>query len=224
MGEIVLNANEISKSYYNGENKLNVLKGFSLSVEDGQMLTIMGHSGSGKSTALNILGTLDKPDSGILEIKGVDTSTLNSKEIAILRNRDLGFIFQFHHLLPEFTALENVLIPTWIKGESDFETEAIDLFQTLGIVDKIHYFPTKLSGGERSRVATIRAIINKPCVIFAEEPTGSLDEKNSTKLIDLLCQINRDFNQSIVMTTHNPDIASIGHKQYRLEDGSLNKV
>ena len=224
MGKIVLNANEISKSYYNGENKLNVLKGFSLSVEDGQMLTIMGHSGSGKSTALNILGTLDKPDSGILEIKGVDTSTLNSKEIAILRNRDLGFIFQFHHLLPEFTALENVLIPTWIKGESDFETEAIDLFQTLGIVDKIHYFPTKLSGGERSRVATIRAIINKPCVIFADEPTGNLDEKNSTKLIDLLGQINRDFNQSIVMTTHNPDIASIGHKQYRLEDGSLNKV
>ena len=224
MGEIVLNANEISKSYYNGENKLNVLKGFSLSVEDGQMLTIMGHSGSGKSTALNILGTLDKPDSGILEIKGVDTSTLNSKEIAILRNRDLGFIFQFHHLLPEFTALENVLIPTWIKGESDFETEAIDLFQTLGIVDKINYFPTKLSGGERSRVATIRAIINKPCVIFADEPTGNLDEKNSTKLIDLLGQINRDFNQSIVMTTHNPDIASIGHKQYRLEDGLLNKV
>ena len=224
MGEIVLNANEISKSYYNGENKLNVLKGFSLSVENGQMLTIMGHSGSGKSTALNILGTLDKPDSGILEIKGVDTSTLNSKEIATLRNRDLGFIFQFHLLLPEFTALENVLIPTWIKGESDFETEAIDLFQTLGIVDKINYFPTKLSGGERSRVATIRAIINKPCVIFADEPTGNLDEKNSTKLIDLLGQINRDFNQSIVMTTHNPDIASIGHKQYRLEDGSLNKV
>ena len=188
------------------------------------MITIMGQSGSGKSTALNILGTLDKPDSGNLEIKGIDTDTLNNKDIAKLRNRDLGFIFQFHHLLPEFTALENVLIPTWIKGEFDFEAKAIDLFQTLGIADRIHHFPNKLSGGERSRVATIRAIINKPCVLFADEPTGNLDEKNSTKLIDLLGQINRDFNQSIVITTHNPEIASIGNKKYKLEEGLLNKV
>ena len=204
MGKIILKANEIRKSYKNGENKLNVLNGLSLLIEDGEMITIMGQSGSGKSTALNILGTLDKPDSGNLEIKGIDTDTLNNKDIAKIRNRDLGFIFQFHHLLPEFTALENVLIPTWIKGEFDFEAKAIDLFQTLGIADRIHHFPNKLSGGERSRVATIRAIINKPCVLFADEPTGNLDEKNSTKLIDLLGQINRDFNQSIVITTHNP--------------------
>ena len=224
MGKIVLKANEIYKSYKNGEKKLNVLNGLSLLVEDGEMITIMGQSGSGKSTALNILGTLDKPDSGSLEIKGIDTDTLNNKDIAKLRNRDLGFIFQFHHLLPEFTALENVLIPTWIKSEFDTEAKAIDLFQTLGIADRIHHFPTKLSGGERSRVATIRAIINKPCVLFADEPTGNLDEKNSTKLIDLLGQINRDFNQSIVITTHNPEIASIGNKQYKLEEGLLNKV
>ena len=224
MGKIVLKANRICKSYKNGENKLNVLNGLSLLIEDGEMITIMGQSGSGKSTALNILGTLDKPDSGNLEIKGIDTDTLNNKDIAKLRNRDLGFIFQFHHLLPEFTALENVLIPTWIKGEFDFEAKAIDLFQTLGIADRIHHFPNKLSGGERSRVATIRAIINKPCVLFADEPTGNLDEKNSTKLIDLLGQINRDFNQSIVITTHNPEIASIGNKQYKLEEGLLNKV
>ena len=224
MGKIVLKANQICKSYKYGENKLNVLNGLSLLIEDGEMITIMGQSGSGKSTALNILGTLDKPDSGNLEIKGIDTDTLNNKDIAKLRNRDLGFIFQFHHLLPEFTALENVLIPTWIKGEFDFEAKAIDLFQTLGIADRIHHFPNKLSGGERSRVATIRAIINKPCVLFADEPTGNLDEKNSTKLIDLLGQINRDFNQSIVITTHNPEIASIGNKQYKLEEGLLNKV
>ena len=224
MGKIVLKANEICKSYKNGENNLNVLNGLSLLIEDGEMITIMGQSGSGKSTALNILGTLDKPDSGSLEIKGIDTETLNNKDIAKLRNRDLGFIFQFHHLLPEFTALENVLIPTWIKGEFDFEAKAIDLFQTLGIEDRIHHFPNKLSGGERSRVATIRAIINKPCVLFADEPTGNLDEKNSTKLIDLLGQINRDFNQSIVITTHNPEIASIGNKKYKLEEGLLNKV
>ena len=224
MGKIVLKANQICQSYKNGENKLNVLKGLSLLIEDGEMITIMGQSGSGKSTALNILGTLDKPDSGNLEIKGIDTETLDNKDIAKLRNRDLGFIFQFHHLLPEFTALENVLIPTWIKGEFDFEAKAIDLFQTLGIADRIHHFPNKLSGGERSRVATIRAIVNKPCVLFADEPTGNLDEKNSTKLIDLLGQINRDFNQSIVITTHNPEIASIGNKQYKLEEGLLNKV
>ena len=224
MGIIVLKANQICKSYKNGENKLNVLNGLSLLIEDGEMITIMGQSGSGKSTALNILGTLDEPDSGNLEIKGIDTDTLNNKDIAKLRNRDLGFIFQFHHLLPEFTALENVLIPTWIKGEFDFEAKAIDLFQTLGIADRIHHFPNKLSGGERSRVATIRAIINKPCVLFADEPTGNLDEKNSTKLIDLLGQINKDFNQSIVITTHNPEIASIGNKKYKLEEGLLNKV
>ena len=180
-----------------------------------------GQSGSGKSTALNILGTLDKPDSGVLEINGVNIDNLNENDISSLRNKDLGFIFQFHHLLPEFTALENVMVPTWIKGDYNYETKAIKLFQTLGLIDRVHHLPSQLSGGERSRVATIRAIINKPCVLFADEPTGNLDKKNSLKLIDLLGQINRDFSQSIVLTTHDPDVASIGDKQYKLENGSL---
>ena len=221
MGEVVLNAIEICKSFSNGGDRLDVLNKFSLSVKKGEIITIVGQSGSGKSTALNILGTLDKPDSGIIEIGGVNVDSLNENAISRLRNRDLGFVFQFHHLLPEFTALENVLVPTWIKSEINCETEAIDLFQTLGLIDRIHHLPSQLSGGEKSRVATIRAIINKPCVLFADEPTGNLDEKNSIKLIDLLGQLNRDFNQSIVLTTHNPDVASIGHKQYKLENGSL---
>ncbi len=221
MGEVVLNAIEICKSFSNGGDRLDVLNKFSLSVKKGEIITIVGQSGSGKSTALNILGTLDKPDSGIIEIGGVNVDSLNENAISRLRNRDLGFVFQFHHLLPEFTALENVLVPTWIKSEINCETEAIDLFQTLGLIDRIHHLPSQLSGGERSRVATIRAIINKPCVLLADEPTGNLDEKNSIKLIDLMGQLNRDFNQSIVLTTHDPDVASIGHKQYKLENGSL---
>ena len=221
MGEVVLNAIEICKSFSNGGDRLDVLNKFSLSVKKGEIITIVGQSGCGKSTALNILGTLDKPDSGIIEIGGVNVDSLNENAISRLRNRDLGFVFQFHHLLPEFTALENVLVPTWIKSEINCETEAIDLFQTLGLIDRIHHLPSQLSGGERSRVATIRAIINKPCVLLADEPTGNLDEKNSIKLIDLMGQLNRDFNQSIVLTTHDPDVASIGHKQYKLENGSL---
>ena len=221
MGKIVLNAIDIYKSYTNGANRLNVLDKFSLPVMEGEIITIMGQSGSGKSTALNILGTLDKPDSGVLEINGVNVDNLNENDISSLRNKDIGFIFQFHHLLPELTALENVMVPTWIKGENNYETEAIHLFQTLGLINRIHHLPSQLSGGERSRVATIRAIINKPRVLFADEPTGNLDEKNSLKLIDLLGQINRDFNQSIVLTTHDPDVASIGDKKFKLENGSL---
>ena len=160
MGKIVLNAIDIYKSYTNGANRLNVLDKFSLPVMEGEIITIMGQSGSGKSTALNILGTLDKPDSGVLEINGVNIDNLNDNDISSLRNKDLGFIFQFHHLLPELTALENVMVPTWIKGDYNYETKAIELFQTLGLIDRVHHLPSQLSGGERSRVATIRAIIN----------------------------------------------------------------
>ncbi len=138
MGKIVLNAIEIYKSYTNGGDRLNVLDKFSLTVMEGEIISIMGQSGSGKSTALNILGTLDKPDSGLLEINGVNVDNLNENDISSLRNKDLGFIFQFHHLLPELTAFENVMVPTWIKGENNCDNEAIDLFQTLGLIDRIH--------------------------------------------------------------------------------------
>ena len=154
---------------------------------------------------------------------GNDINKLNEEELSLFRNKRIGFVFQFHHLLPEFTALDNVMMPLWISKKEDMEDYAIDLFGTLGIMDRMNHFPSELSGGERSRVALIRAIINKPNVLFADEPTGNLDEKNSIKLVDLLCQINRDFEQTIVLTTHNPDIAEIGNRQYTIENGLLHQ-
>ncbi len=223
MGKIILQATNICKSYRNGKNNLMVVKDLSISINEKDIVTIMGKSGSGKSTLLNVLGTLDKPDSGIVEINGINVNTMNENSLANLRNRYIGFMFQFHHLLPEFTAFENVLIPTWINNENDKEFYARELFDTLGLTDRLDSFPSQLSGGERSRVALIRAIINKPSILFADEPTGNLDEKNSINLIKLLVQINNDFKQTIILTTHNPEVASIGNKKYNLENGYLNK-
>ena len=221
MGEIVLQATQIYKSYTNGNHQLSVLENFSLSVEKNDIITIMGQSGSGKSTALNILGTLDHPDSGSLKISGTRVNNLDEMHLSEIRNRDIGFVFQFHHLLPEFSALENALVPTWISGNQEKKNDALILFETMGLLDRVDHLPSQLSGGERSRVAVIRALMNQPKILLADEPTGNLDEKNSIKLIDLLGKINRDFNQSIVLTTHNPDVAAFGHKQFKLENGFL---
>ena len=221
MGEIVLQATQICKSYTNGNHQLPVLENFSLSVEKNDIITIMGQSGSGKSTALNILGTLDKPDSGSLEINGSQVNYLDEMYLSEIRNQDIGFVFQFHHLLPEFSALENALVPAWISGNQEKKNDALILFETMGLLDRVDHLPSQLSGGERSRVAVIRALMNQPKILLADEPTGNLDEKNAIKLIDLLGKINRDFNQSIVLTTHNPDVAKFGHKQFKLENGFL---
>ena len=222
MDKIVLKANKICKTYKNGDNKLSVLKDFSLELKQNQIITITGQSGSGKSTALNILGTLDTPDSGSLEINGLRINNLNEYHLSKIRNENIGFVFQFHHLLPEFTSLENVLIPAWIKNSSkNKKEEAIELFEKLKLTPKLDNYPNQLSGGERARVALIRAIINKPSILFADEPTGNLDNKNAKKLIDLLIQINQNFGQSMIVTTHNPDVASMGQKNFLLENGCL---
>ncbi len=223
MGKIILKTNNIRKSYSNGNSNLIVLDDLSLIVKEREIITIMGQSGSGKSTLLNILGTLDKPDSGSIEVAGMIIDDMNEDLLSNLRNSSIGFVFQFHHLLSEFTALENVLIPTWIKNTNDRnkKPEAIALFKQLNMFDRLNHLPNQLSGGERSRVALIRAIINRPLILLADEPTGNLDKKNSIKLIDLLIQINKDFNQTIILTTHNPDVAAIGHKRYMLENGLL---
>lgn len=223
MGKIILEAQGLNKSYLNGNKKLNVLKDFSILLEEKQIITIMGDSGSGKSTALNILGTLDTYDSGNLFIAGKVVKALDKTELSNLRNQDIGFVFQFHYLLPEFTAFENVLIPTWIKGDNNTNEYANELFSSLGLSKRKEHFPSQLSGGERSRVALIRAIINKPKILFADEPTGNLDYKNAKKLVDLLMKINKNFNQSIILTTHNPEISEIGHKKFNLVNGTLNK-
>ena len=223
MGEIILQAKNIDKSFSNGKTKLSVLKNFSLDVEVGQIITIMGQSGSGKTTALNILGTLDQADAGVLSINGTQIHDMNETELSTIRNRDIGFVFQFHHLLPEFSAIENILMPTWINGVDDRRDRALDLIEKMGLSERKDHFPSQLSGGERSRVAVARALMNKPKLVLADEPTGNLDEKNANKLIDLLGKINKDFHQAIVLTTHNPKIARIGHKQFFLENGSLSE-
>ena len=223
MGEIILQAKNIDKSFSNGKTKLSVLKDFSLDVDVGQIITIMGQSGSGKTTALNILGTLDQADAGELSINGTQIHDMNETELSTIRNRDIGFVFQFHHLLPEFSAIENILMPTWINGADDRRDRALDLIEKMGLSERKDHFPSQLSGGERSRVAVARALMNKPKLVLADEPTGNLDEKNANKLIDLLVKINKDFHQAIVLTTHNPKIARIGHKQFFLENGSLSE-
>ena len=223
MGKIILDVNDVCKSFSYGSNNLEVLKNFTLQLSKKEIITISGQSGCGKSTALNIMGTLDKQDSGTIFFEGVDINQLDENSLANFRNTKIGFVFQFHHLLPELTALENASIPIWIKGAPLQENDLIDLFETLGIKDRMNHFPSELSGGERSRVALIRAIINRPSILFADEPTGNLDEKNSKILVDLLIKINKDFGQSIILTTHNPDIASIGDRQFILDNGSLHE-
>ena len=223
MGKVILKAKNIDKSYSNGKNTLTVLKNFCLDVNQGEIITIMGQSGSGKSTALNILGTLDDPESGAIFINDNQISNLSDNEISNIRNQYIGFVFQFHHLLPEFTAIENILMPTWISGNENRTYEADQLLLTLNLMDRKNHFPNQLSGGERSRIAIARALINKPAVLLADEPTGNLDKENADKLVNLLIKINNEFDQAIVLTTHNPDVADIGHKQFILEDGSLAK-
>ena len=223
MGKIILEVNNVCKSYNYGQNNLEVLKNFTIQLNKKEIITISGHSGCGKSTALNIMGTLDRQDSGTVFFEGIDTNKLDENSLANFRNTKIGFVFQFHHLLPELTALENASIPLWIKDEQVLENHLINLFETLGIKDRMNHYPGELSGGERSRVALIRAIINRPSILFADEPTGNLDEKNSKNLVDLLIKINKDFGQSIILTTHNPDIASIGDRQFVLENGSLHE-
>ena len=222
MGKIVLEAQNISKSYSNGKKKLVVLKNLSLKVCEGEIITIIGESGCGKSTALNILSTLDYPDTGILKIDSNKVDYFENKIISKLRNEEIGYVFQSAYLLPEFTALENVLMPAWIRNNrNNIENEALDIFKDLGIIDRKNHYPYQLSGGEKARVAIIRAIINKPKILFADEPTGNLDKGNSKNLLMLLKKLNKVYNQTMVLTTHDPFVASFGYKTLKLENGVL---
>lgn len=220
---MILEAKNIYKSFRNGEKKLSVLTDLSINVNKQETITIMGPSGSGKSTLLHILGTLDTPDSGSIKINQTDISTLKENQLALLRSREIGFIFQFHHLLPEFTAFENVLIPTQIVGNTDSKIKrAVELFNYVGLKERKEHYPSQLSGGERLRVAVLRALINNPSIIFADEPTGNLDAGNAKKLLKLFKNISKDFEQSLVITTHNEEVAAIGERQFILDHGVLN--
>lgn len=221
---MILNAKNLSKSYRNGTKELSVFKNVSIEVERGDLITIMGPSGAGKSTLLNILGTLDRSDSGILILDNQNIDTLNNNQLAHLRNSLLGFVFQFHHLLPEFTAFENVLLPNQIAGKKDNIQKAEELLNYIGLVDRKDHYPFQLSGGERLRVAVVRALMNETKLVLADEPTGNLDLENANRLIGLFQKINTDFKQTLVITTHNSEVASIGNKRYYLEKGTLSQL
>ncbi|WP_341841249.1 ABC transporter ATP-binding protein [Chitinophaga caseinilytica] len=194
-----------------------------ISVSKGEIVTIVGSSGAGKSTLLHILGTLDAPSGGEIFINDVQTSHLAGDALADFRNRHIGFIFQFHHLLPEFSALENVCIPGFIAGtrKNEVRERAEYLLETLGLKDRLHHRPTQLSGGEQQRVAVARALINKPDVVMADEPTGNLDSHNAKELHQLFLQLRDQFGQTFIIVTHNEELATLSDRQLVMKDGKI---
>lgn len=215
----MLVARGITKSY----GPLNVLKGINLEVASSEIISIVGSSGAGKSTLLHILGTLDHADSGSLEIDGQPVEKLKSNEKAAFRNDRIGFIFQFHNLLPEFTALENVCIPAYIKGEdqSEVEKRGQALLERLGVGDRHDHKPSELSGGEQQRVAVARALINSPAIVFADEPSGNLDSKNAEELHKLFFDLREEFRQTFVIVTHNELLADMADRKLEIMDGAI---
>jgi lipoprotein-releasing system ATP-binding protein len=215
----VIEANGIVKNYGN----LRVLKGVDIYIKKGEVVAITGKSGAGKSTLLHILGTLDQSDEGTILFEDKDLSKYNNKELAKFRNSEIGFIFQFHYLLPEFTALENVCIPGFIakRPENEVIEEAKKLLDYLGLTDRMQHKPGALSGGEQQRVSVARALINKPSVIFADEPSGNLDIQSSQELHSLIFKLRNDFNQTFVLVTHNTDLAKMSDRCLEMRDGQI---
>ena len=215
----MISASDIFKSY----GDLHVLKGVNVIIRKGEVISIVGASGAGKTTLLHILGTLDKADQGQLEINGTRISGLSDKKLAEFRNRNIGFVFQFHHLLPEFTALENVCIPAFIAGTSKQKAEekAKELLAYLGLGQRMDHKPSALSGGEQQRVAVARALINDPAVVLADEPSGNLDSGNARELHQLFFSLREKFNQTFIIVTHNEELADMADRKLVMIDGNI---
>ena len=205
---------------------LQVLKGVNLTIEKGEVISIVGSSGAGKTTLLQLIGTLDTPTGGVIRFNGVDLGRLSSKALADFRNRHIGFVFQFHQLLPEFTALENIVIPALIAGRkrSEVETEAMQLLQVMGLAERAHHKPAEMSGGENQRVAVARALINHPDVVLADEPSGSLDSKNKEELHKLFFDLRDRYGQTFVIVTHDEALASYTDRTLHMVDGVIENV
>ena len=211
------------KDIWKSFGELEVLKGVHLEVKKSEIVAIIGKSGAGKTTLLQIIGTLDRPTKGEVLIDGTNVFTLGEKELAAFRNRHIGFIFQFHQLLPEFTALENVCIPAMIarEKESDYKPRAEKLLRDLGLGERMNHKPNELSGGEKQRVAAARALMMQPSIILADEPTGSLDEKNKKELSELLLKLRKEYGQTILLVTHDKELASIADRIIEIKDGRI---
>lgn len=215
----MLKARNIHKRYGN----LLVLKGVDVDIQQGEIVSIVGSSGAGKSTLLHILGTLDNSDQGNIELNGSRLDTLRGKKLAAFRNANMGFVFQFHHLLPEFTAIENACIPGWIAGgkKKDVSDRAQNLLESLGLGGRLNNKPQELSGGEQQRVAVARALINNPKIVFADEPTGNLDSANAKELHELFFDLRKRFNQTFLIVTHNEELAQMSDRILHMKDGKM---
>ena len=216
---MILKAINIHKSY----NSLEVLKGIDLTVERKEIVTIVGASGAGKSTLLHILGTLDRPDQGSVQLDGKEMTGVSGGELAQFRNTHIGFVFQFHNLLPEFTALENICMPGFISGEKEKVVleRGRQLLETLGLAGRSSHKPSELSGGEQQRTAVARALINDPKIIFADEPSGNLDSKNADELHQLFLDLRQNLGQTFVIVTHNPELAQLADRTLEIQDGKI---
>lgn len=215
----MLQAKGIQKSYGN----LQILKGVDLEVKKAEIVTIIGASGAGKSTLLHIIGTLDRPDQGKVLLNNIDVNTLSSKKLSAFRNEQIGFIFQFHHLLPEFTAIENICIPAFIakKSKREAENKAIELLELLGLRERANHKPNELSGGEQQRIAVARAMINSPAIILADEPSGNLDSANAESLHSLFVDLRNNLQQTFVIVTHNENLADMADRKVLMKDGLI---
>jgi lipoprotein-releasing system ATP-binding protein len=219
---MIVDIKKLTKTFSDGSTKLHVLKDINLQIDKGSIITIKGPSGSGKSTLLSIIGTLDNADSGELLISGI--SIEENTNIDKLRNKSIGFVFQFHNLISELTLEENVSLPKMIAKEQLDKEELIELFEYFDLKDRMNSFPNDLSGGEKQRVAVMRAVVNNPSIIIADEPTGNLDKENALKMMSLFQKLNTEKKLTIIIATHDEDVFNIGHKKYQLVDGYLDLV